>query len=79
MERANEMAVGLMVRVVLSIIILTGFLVGSLILVGFYEPSFTTLQKVVTIIVTIIIAFAALGIVWVTWAGRRGMMRWWRD
>ena len=79
MERVLEMRSGLMLRVILSILILAGFLVGSLIYVGFYTESFSTLQKIISILVAMIIAFAILAIVWVTWAGRRGMMGWWRD
>jgi len=70
---------GLMLRVILSILILAGFLVGSLVYVGFYTVSFSTLQKVISILVAMIIAFTILAIIWVTWAGRRGMMGWWRD
>ena len=69
---------GLMVRVVLSIITLAAFLAGSLIVVGFYT-NYDWFQKIVVILVAMIIAFAALAIMWVTWAGRRGMMGWWRD
>ena len=79
MERVHEMRSGLMLRVILSILIFAGFLVGSLVYVGFYTEGFSTLQKVISILVAMIIAFAALAIVWVTWAGRRGMMGWWRD
>ena len=79
MERVHEMRSGLMLRVILSILILAGFLVGSLVYVGFYTVSFSTLQKVISILVAMIIAFTILAIIWVTWAGRRGMMGWWRD
>ena len=68
-----------MARVVLSIITLAAFLVGSLIFVGFYTSGYDLFQKIVVVLVAMIIAFAALAIVWVTWAGRRGMMGWWRD
>jgi len=70
---------GLMARVVLSIITLAAFLTGSLIFVGFYTSGYDLFQKIVVVLVAMIIAFAALAIVWVTWAGRRGMMGWWRD
>ena len=70
---------GLMVRVVLSIITLAAFLTGSLIFVGFYTSGYDLFQKIVVVLAAMIIAFAALAIVWVTWAGRRGMMGWWRD
>jgi len=67
-----------MVRVVLSIITLAAFLSGSLIVVAFFTD-YNWFQKLVVVLVAMIIAFAALAIVWVTWAGRRGMMGWWRD
>jgi len=70
---------GLMLRVILSILIFAGFLVGSLVYVGFFTEGFSTLQKVISILVAMIIAFTILAVVWVTWAGRRGMMGWWRD
>src|SRR3989442_13727147 len=79
MEKVSQMQRGLMVRVVLSIITLAAFLAGSLIFVGFYTSGYDLFQKIVVILVAMIIAFAALAIVWVTWAGRRGMMGWWRD
>ncbi len=52
---------------------------GSLIFVGFYTSGYGLFQKIVVILVAMIIAFAGLAIVWVTWAGRRGIMGWWRD
>jgi len=79
MEKVREMRSGLMLRVILSIITLAGFLAGSLIYVGFYTESFNTLQRIVAILVAMIVAFTILAIVWVSWAGRRGMMGWWRD
>jgi hypothetical protein len=79
MEKVSQMQRGLMARVILSIITLSAFLAGSLIFVGFYTSGYDLFQKIVVILVAMIIAFAALAIVWVTWAGRRGMMGWWRD
>jgi hypothetical protein len=67
-----------MIRIVLSIITLAAFLSGSLLFLAF-GGSFNLLQQVVIVIVAMIIAFAALAIYWVTWAGRKGMMGWWRD
>ena len=69
---------GFIARVVLSIITLAAFLSGSLIIVAFFTD-YNWFQKVVVVLVAMIIAFAALAILWVTWAGRGGMMRWWRD
>jgi len=44
-----------------------------------YTDTFNTIQKIISILVAMIIAFTILAIVWITWAGRRGMMGWWRD
>jgi hypothetical protein len=79
MKTAHEMRSGLMLRAILSILIFAGFLVGSLIYVGFYTDTFNTIQKIISILVAMIIALTILAIVWITWAGRRGMMGWWRD
>jgi hypothetical protein len=72
----------LVARIVLSIITLAAFLSGSLIVVAFFTD-YTGFQKFVVVLVAMIIAFAALAILWVTWAGRwagrRGMRGWWRD
>lgn len=63
-------------RIVFTILAGTAFLVGSLLYVAFPGRSFDTFQKIVIVLVALILAAAAIGIVWVTWAGRRGMMRW---
>ncbi len=51
------------------------FLAGSLIYVGFYTSGYDLFQKIVVFLVAMIIAVAAIAIMWVTWAGRRGWMR----
>ena len=82
-KEANQMPRGLMARAVLSIVTLAAFLVGSLIFVGFYTSGYDLFQKIVVVLVAMIIAIAALAILWITytgrWAGRRGMMGRWRD
>lgn len=78
MEKLDRMRSGLMIRAILSIVVLAGFLAGSLIFLAF-GGTFNLLQQVVIVIVAMIIALAALAILWITWAGRRGMMGWWRD
>jgi uncharacterized membrane protein len=79
MEKEREMRRGLMLRVILSIITLSAFLIGSLIYVGFYTDGFSLGQRIIVVLVAIILAITALSVMWVTWAGRRGMMGWWRD
>lgn len=66
------MARGLLWRIIGTIITLTAFLVGSLIYVGFYAVDFTLGQKVIVVLVALILAVAALAIIWVSFAGRRG-------
>jgi hypothetical protein len=82
MEKVDQMPRALVARIVLSIITLAAFLSGSLIFVAFFTD-YTGFQKFVVVLVAMIIAFAALGILWVTWAGRwagrRGIRGWWRD
>jgi len=79
MERRIEMQRGLMLRVILSIITLAGFFIGSLVYVGFYTAGYFWWQRAIVVLVALIIAISALAIMWVTWAGRRGMMGWWRE
>jgi len=67
-----------MVRIILSIITLSGFLVGSLIYVGFYTAGFTLGQRVIVVLVAFILAVTAISVMWVTYAGRRGLMGWWK-
>jgi len=75
MERAEKMAEGLMWRIIGTILAFSAFLIGSLIYVGFYATGFDLGQKVIVVLVALIIAFAAVAIIWVTFAGRRGWMR----
>jgi hypothetical protein len=75
MERAEKMAGGLMWRIVGTILAFSAFLIGSLIYVGFYTTGFDLGQKIIVVLVALIIAFAAVAIMWVTFAGRRGWMR----
>ena len=83
MEKVDSMPRGLMARAVLSIVTLAAFLAGSLVFVGFYTSGYDLFQKIVVVLVAMIIAIAALAILWITyagrWAGRRGMRGWWRD
>ncbi|OLD55942.1 hypothetical protein AUI46_02875 [archaeon 13_1_40CM_2_52_13] len=75
MEKVERMGAGLMWRIVGTIIAFSAFLIGSLIYVGFYASSFDLTQKIIVVIVALILAFAAIAIMWVTFAGRRGWMR----
>ncbi len=75
MEKVDKMATGLMWRIVGTVVAFSAFLIGSLIYVGFYASSFDLTQKIIVVIVALILAFAAIAIMWVTFAGRRGWMR----
>ena len=75
MENVEKMAGGLMWRIIGSIIALSAFLIGSLIYVGFYTAGFDLGQKIIVVLVALIAAFAAVAIMWVSYAGRRGWMR----
>src|SRR5439155_23323466 len=72
------MAGGLMWRIIGTIVAFSAFLIGSLIYVGLYTSGFDITQKVIVVLVALIVAFAAIAIMWVTFAGRRGWMgdRW---
>jgi cation transporter-like permease len=71
---------GLVARIVLTIITVSAFLVGSLIYVAFYTDGFTLFQKIVAVLVALILAVTIVSIAWVTWAGRRGMIKsWWNE
>ena len=80
MEKLGRMRWGIMWRIASTIIILTVFLVGSLIYVGFYAPRYSFGQDVIVVLVALLLAFAAVAILWLSWAGRRGWIpRQWMD
>ena len=72
MEKVEDMARGVVWRIIGSIITVTALLVGSLIFVGFYAPDYNLGQRVIVVLVALILAIAALAIIWVSFAGRRG-------
>lgn len=65
---------GMVWRIVLTIVTLSAFLIGSLVYVAFYAATYSTFQKVVVVLVALILAVTIVSIAWVTWAGRRGMI-----
>lgn len=75
MEPGTHGPEGMVSRIIVTIITLAGFLVGSLIYVAFYTSGFTFFQKTVVVLVALIIAVTIVAVAWVTWAGRRGMIR----
>ena len=75
MQKMTGMASGMMLRIIGTIIVFTGFLVGSLIYVGFYTGGYSLGQRIIVVLVALILAIAVIAIMWVTWARRRGWMR----
>ena len=75
MSMERKSSIGLMTRVIVTIVTLAGFLAGSLIYIAFFAPNYNLLQQLVVFLVAFIVAITIVAIAWVTWAGRRGMMR----
>jgi hypothetical protein len=73
-SEVEKTAQGAVWRIIATIIIATAFLSGILIYIGFYAVNYSLTQKVVVFLVALIIAAAAISIMWVSWAGRRGWM-----
>jgi len=75
MEKVEKWSESILWRIIGTIIAFAAFLVGSLIYVGFYAKGYNAFQDFVVVAVALIIALAAIAIIWVTFAGRRGWMR----
>lgn len=77
MQKVERWSLGILWRIIGTIIIFAGFLAGSLIYIGFYSKG-NALQDFVVVTVAVILAIAAIAILWVTLAWRRGWMpgRW---
>ena len=75
MEPGTPPDKGIVWRIVVTIITLAAFLAGSLVYVAFYTSGFSPFQKIVVVLVALIISVTIVSIAWVTWAGRRGMIR----
>jgi hypothetical protein len=74
MDKVEKWSQSLLSRIIGTIIAFAGFLVGSLIYVGFYAKGYNAFQDFVVVAVALIIALAVIAIMWVTFAGRRGLM-----
>jgi len=69
---------GMLERIILTIVTVAGFLIGSLIYIAFYTEGYNLFQQIAVFLVALILAITIVSILWVTWAGRRGMLRtWW--
>jgi len=73
MEKLEKWSVGMLWRIIGTIIVFAGFLVGSLVYVGFYSKG-GVFQDFIVVAVALIVALAAIAIMWVTFAWRRGWM-----
>jgi len=62
MSMERKSSIGLMARVIVTII-------------AFFAPNYNLLQQLVVFLVAFILAITVVAITWITWAGRRGMMR----
>ena len=68
----QDMPPGLGSRVVVSIIVLFGLLIFSIIYVAFFAISFSLFQKIAVILVAILVATAILGAMWASWGIKYG-------
>lgn len=76
MEQPPRKSTGLLGRIVLTILIGTGFLSGSLIYAAFYAAEHTWFQRIVVVLVGLILAVGSISLVWVTWALPRKVLEW---
>ncbi len=63
---------------VVAMLIPAVLLIGSLVYTAFYANGYTLFQKIVVVIIALIIVGVAECILWVVWAGRKGLMGWQR-
>lgn len=68
----QETPPGLAPRVIVSIIVLFGFLIFSIIYVAFFAASYGLFQKIAVIVVAILVAIAILGAMWSSWGIKYG-------
>jgi len=61
---------------VIAVLIPAVLLVGSLIYVAFYANGYSLFQKIVIVIVALIVVGVAEALLWMIWAGRKGLMHW---
>ena len=70
MVLSNEMVM----MVVISILIPTVLLIGSLLYVAFFATAFNLLQKIVVLLVALIVSLVAESLLWVICASKKGLM-----
>ena len=66
-----------MLRVsVVAMLIPAVLLIGSLIHAAFYTNGYTLFQKITIVVVALVFVAVAEALLWIIWAGRKGLMRW---
>lgn len=60
----------------LSALIPAILLIGALVYVAFYSTGYSIFQKIVIVIIALIVVAVAEALLWLAWAGSRGMMKW---
>jgi hypothetical protein len=66
---------GMTWKIVLTLLIMAVFLIGSLVYVGFYANGYSLFQKIVVFLIALIAAGVIISIMWVVWAGSKGLIR----
>lgn len=61
---------------VVAILIPAILLIGTLIYVAFYSNGYSLFQKIVIVIIALIVIGVAEAVLWMVWAGRKGLMAW---
>lgn len=63
---------------VLSVLIPAVILIAALVYVAFYAGGYSVFQKIVVVVIAFIAVMVAEALLWMGWAGRKGMMTWQR-
>lgn len=61
---------------IISTLIPAVLLIGALVYVAFYATGYSIFQKVVIVIIAMIVVGVAEALLWMVWAGKKGMMSW---
>lgn len=76
MARANTIQEEMVGMTIASVLIPAILIIISLIYVAFYANGYSLFQKIVIIIIALIVVGAAEALLWMAWAGRRGLIHW---
>jgi hypothetical protein len=66
---------GMVWRIILTILIPALLLIGAFVYVAFYANGYDLFQKIVIVVVALIASGAIISILWVTWAGGKGLIK----